>query len=278
MIKINFKSKKASFVEEYGYILVLALLLMVILLLFIGKAGEQYEKKAYNDACNAWIKSAIMGMRTGLYMSPNEAPCQSQNIVIEHQNRFDLIKSVLDKKEMCYNSYYRGKVELFKGEGRVSKYCAVCYHINFIKKDEIFSGLDYLLALDMRSNSKEKYIDIFAPDDFAHSFSNDITFKNEFLRQNSILNQNAFNTSKEYIIVFTYHKAKPDFFDRLFGTVLLPNLESVYFMEDYIGFLNYHEKELYTEGVFLVEFNQENLNALECQTIVGIQNPGITQS
>jgi hypothetical protein len=273
-------SKKAfSLPPWFMIVLVLSLVFIVIFMVFISSAGDQYKNKAYNDICNNWIRYAIFGSTLNLNLNSDESPCHSQDITITGKQKMDIITEVLDKKVACYNSYFRGESEIFKPDNNLNKYCAVCYKLNFTEKDIIFSGLDYLLAQEMRKNRVESYIDIFAPKDFSEKYFRKEGYKNDFIKSNSIaLNKEAINTSNEYLVVFTYHKAKPGILDRVLNRILLPDLDAYYFIEDYIGFINYHNAKDYTEGIFLVEFKSENLVALECQTIVGIQQPGITTS
>lgn len=275
----NMKSKKAfTLLPEYLVGLILALVIVVLFLPAIGRAGEQYQRKAYDDLCNQWIQKAIFSERVRLSVDPNEAPCKSEDFTIDEKETFDILNEVFSKKAACYNSYNRGDSQIFRTDGRLAKYCAVCYKINFTNKEISINGWEYLMAQkSLRANRNERFIEIFAPYDFARRFISDNEFVDNFVENNPVIEMETLNTNNEYLIVFTFHRARPGFWDWAFNRAILQH-NTEYFMGDYTGFGTKHTNGDYWEGVFLVEFTPENMRGLDCQTIVGIQQPGITSS
>ncbi|MCB9358633.1 hypothetical protein H6503_01755 [Candidatus Woesearchaeota archaeon] len=251
--------------------LVLMLVAIVILIGFLSKAGNVLDEKAFDKACNDYIKYSILSAKFGFNSDLGDAPCRTEEILIDGDSDFDIMNKVLERQAACFNSFDRGNSELLKFSNMQDiTFCSVCSELTFSDKNFKMDGHDYVSFLGLKSRSGERYVDILAPVTFASSYETGTW------RADASLDATIIDGSKKYITVMRYEK-KTGAFWRWFKTMKAKDdSEEFMLLGKITGFQTVHDD--YNVALLLAEFDSSTLKQMECDVILGIQQPGITSS
>ena len=284
------------------------LLLFVFFSSFFVNYKQEFEQKAYSETCNQYIKLHLFGKRGILEVNLDDFPCKTENVLIEVGSDYELMKDVSNKVVECTNSYYRGKEEMFTGEkGNEIKFCGVCHNINFDNPNKTISTIEWLsFQSTAKHESGESFLEILATKDFSEGFIDNLEQNKASAGHDMV----AIDTSEEYVTVFTYDKKEaPSRFEKIVkgaaigaavgavGAVVIiatggsatPIVAGIIaakiaagtgaFVGGGIAYQVSHTSQngdVWISEARLEEFNSTNLKELECDVIIGMQEPGIT--
>jgi hypothetical protein len=294
---------------EFLIIAILSLVALLIFFVFLGKMNDIFQEKAYDDVCNQYIKMNMLANKALLDANSQNFPCKTQYLTVTSKLKYDIMKNVSDSLVRCYNSFYRGNENLFSAEsGKFTRFCTACYHINFTEHNIKITNEELLSFQGLKAGSNEKYADVLAQglkgvdvSEF-EDFTKDSEAK-KLIRDN--LNAVVIDTSKDYAIVFVYDKKEaPTLLEKVLkgavagatvvvvgtavvvsgGTALtfIVPLASVGAISGgtitYAVYKKSNNGASWVAQIKAVPMEANALGDLKCDKILGIQEPGITNS
>lgn len=214
MMKLKY-FKKGEIDKAYFVLIILFVILLVFFVYFLDNFQESMGEKAFSETCNQYLKAHMIGKKLfdGQFKGGNENPCQTEDVAIKSDNNYDAMGEVAKKMTECYNTYYRGEVNLFLGErGEDVTFCSICHKINFESKDIEIKNYEWMSFLSTQKYiTGEKYMSILGSDVYLKAYLNNkesfstatVNGKNVDLSQNII-----FDGNQEYITLFVYNKTE----------------------------------------------------------------------
>ncbi|MBN1544055.1 hypothetical protein JW898_01180 [Candidatus Woesearchaeota archaeon] len=212
-------SRKAMSGSLMALIAVIIVVILIILLIVLFKGiSDAGEEEARSSRCKASVIAYArinslpdIPFNDEATSSSSDINCPAKYVTIEDEGDNQVRREIANLLAQCWDDFGRGKLKLFRAEDE--KFCVVCSVFQFEDRSVRLTGLPSFLMVEKSPYYVEKKRVSY------QEFMTGVRTNDEVVdRARSSMDQNYFDGSKRYAIMFTYYKQS--YWSRLEGGLL----------------------------------------------------------
>ena len=153
-MRSNKKLKKRGQSINYVILYLVIIGLIIAFLYFFDRFGKTVEGSTPAEICKSSVKIQASQHMGDLYVD-SPIQCPTQQVIIETEDKEEIMKELADDMFECWDMFGRGKLNLFPHiEGTTINYCVICHHITFENKNVSINVLDDFNRFLMKEKPK----------------------------------------------------------------------------------------------------------------------------
>jgi len=201
------RSRKAISGALMTLLAVIIVIILIILLIVIFKSiSDAGEEEAARSRCKASVTAYArinslpdISFTDEATVSSSDINCPTRYMTVEDEGQNQMRREIANLLAECWDDFGRGKLKLFRADDE--KFCVVCSVFQFEDRSVRLTGLPSFLMVEKSSYYVEKKRVTY------QEFLTGVRTSDEVVDQaRGSMDQNYFDGSKRYAVMFTYYK------------------------------------------------------------------------